>query len=124
MANGTYDNLEVKHTLHVGSNGPTSTNKVGIELDKSEYIRSTSTMQSGRVKIKPVANTPTYVQVKFRVPFLATPRVVCTPATSVPGTQVQEVGHTDVNKDGFKLYLTRTNTTETSVDWIAVFADE
>lgn len=77
-------------------------------------------IQYGRVSITPVANTPTMKHVQFPRAFAGQPCVVVTPITSVPGTNVLGVGATNNTNDGFDAYVTRTNTTETILAWIAI----
>lgn len=77
-------------------------------------------IQYGRVSITPVANTPTMKHVQFPRAFAGQPCVVVTPITSVPGTNVLGVGATNNANDGFDAYVTRTNTTETILVWIAI----
>lgn len=82
---------------------------------------SASSIQSGVVLITPsAANTPTYVDVKFPTAFTSAPTVVATPLSTVPGTAVLGCGVSNVTATGCRIYLTRTNTTATSVSWIAV----
>lgn len=78
------------------------------------------TIQGGRVSIVPVANKPTMAHVDFPKPFQGQPYVIVTPVTSVPGTNVLGVGATNNTKNGFDAYITRTNTTETTLTWIAI----
>lgn len=80
------------------------------------------TIQVGRVSIVPVANKPTMAHVDFPKPFQGQPYVIVTPVTSVPGTNVLGVGATNNTKNGFDAYITRTNTTETILAWIAIGA--
>ena len=77
-------------------------------------------IQYGRVSIEPVANTPTMKQVQFPITFSGQPCVVVTPLTSAPGTNVLGVGASNNTKSGFDAYVTRTNTTETTLVWIAI----
>ena len=78
------------------------------------------TIQGGRVSIVPVANKPTMAHVDFPKPFQGQPYVIVTPVTSVPGTNVLGVGASNNTKNGFDAYVTRTNTTETILAWIAI----
>lgn len=78
------------------------------------------TIQCGRVTIAPVANVPTMKHVTFPKPFAEQPYVVVTPSTSVPGTAVLGTGAAQNTKSGFDAYVTRTNTTETTLMWIAI----
>lgn len=80
------------------------------------------TIQCGFVSITPsAANTPTSKEVTFPTPFAGVPTVVLTPRSSAPGTSVTEVAVTGTTKNGFNAILTRTTTTTTSVNWIAVY---
>lgn len=79
---------------------------------------------SGRVDITPsAANTPTSRTVTFPAGrFTATPDVLVAPITSVPGSTVLGAGHTGASASSCTVWLTRTNTTSTSVAWVAVQA--
>lgn len=84
-------------------------------------IRAARTL-SGSVDITPSApNTPTTVRVNFPSGyFTATPQVVVSPNTAVPGTTVTGTAVGSISTSGFNAYLTRTNTTTTALSWIAV----
>lgn len=78
-------------------------------------------VQRGSVLITPsAANTPTGKAVTFDESFSAAPTVTATARSVVPGTQVTGVGVTGESTTGVTVYLTRTNTNQTSVGWIAV----
>lgn len=77
-------------------------------------------IQYGRVSINPVANKPTMEHVQFPKTFAGQPCVVVTPVTSVPGTNILWAGATNNTSAGFDAYITRTNTTETILAWIAI----
>ena len=77
-------------------------------------------IQYGRVSINPVANKPTMEHVQFPKAFAVQPCVVVTPVTSVPGTNILGTGASNNSNDGFDAYVTRTNTTETILAWIAI----
>ncbi|BFK94327.1 gp53-like domain-containing protein [Blautia producta] len=77
-------------------------------------------IQYGRVSINPVANKPTMEHVQFPKTFAGQPCVVVTPVTSVPGTNILGAGATNNTSAGFDAYITRTNTTETILAWIAI----
>lgn len=77
-------------------------------------------IQSGVESINPEANTPTSVNVEFSNEYSSPPVVVATPVTTVPGKTVTGVGVNNITTTGFTLWVTRTNTTETSVNWIAI----
>jgi hypothetical protein len=80
-------------------------------------------VQSGKVYVEPVANVPTMAHVTFEEPFVAIPQVVASANTTVPGTTVLEVGVANVTKEGFDVYVTRTNTTTTSVSFVAALTN-
>ncbi|GGS97047.1 hypothetical protein [Streptomyces violaceus] len=84
-----------------------------------EGILSAGNIATGRVTITPVANTPTSVAVTGLSLKGTTIRIVATAATSVPGTSVTGVGVTNQSATGFTVWVTRTNTNTTFVDWIA-----
>lgn len=79
-------------------------------------------IQRGSVTIKPTAaNTPTSADVTFPKAFSGTPTVIVSLATSVPGTTVLGAGVNSVTATGCKIWTTRTNTTDTVINWIAVY---
>nr|WSX79683.1 right-handed parallel beta-helix repeat-containing protein [Streptomyces sp. NBC_00899] len=75
----------------------------------------------GRIVITPsAANTPTKVTVTFPAGlFTVAPVVVATAETSLPGNEVTGVGIGSRTPTQVDIWLTRTNTTATSVSWIA-----
>ncbi|MDX3205106.1 hypothetical protein [Streptomyces scabiei] len=76
---------------------------------------------TGRVAITPsAANTPTSVTITGLNVKGSIFRAVATPSTSVPGSSVTGVGVTNVSATGLTVWLTRTNTTSTSVDWMVI----
>jgi hypothetical protein len=79
-------------------------------------------MATGTVVVTPsAANTPTMVSVSFPAGrFTATPNVQVSALTTVPGSQVTGVAANAPSSTGFDLYVTRTNTTNTTVSWSAV----
>lgn len=79
-------------------------------------------IQHGIASITPTAaNKPTALEITFGKEFSDTPIVVATPVTSAPGTIVLGCGVYNRSKAGFTLYLTRSNTTETKITWIAMY---
>ena len=79
-----------------------------------------SNIVHGHVSITPsAANTPTSKAVTWNS-MPNGPSVVCTPVTAAPGTKVTGVGVRDVSKTGCTIYLTRDDTTTTSVYYIAI----
>lgn len=77
-------------------------------------------VQSGTVTITPKANEMTSKAVKFPNAFSGTPNVVATPKTTGKAVQLVSVG--GVESTGFNMYVLRENTTDTTIDWIAVGA--
>lgn len=75
----------------------------------------------GSVSITPsAANTPTPQAVTFKNAYANTPIVIATPQTGAPGTVVTGIGVSGTNTTGFNMVLTRTNTTATSIGWLAI----
>ncbi|MBT2400646.1 hypothetical protein [Streptomyces sp. ISL-100] len=84
-------------------------------------VLTAGNLVAGRTAITPsAANTPTSVTVTGLGLTGFTPRAVATPSTTLPGTQVTGVGTTSVTTSSFVLWLTRTNTTTTSIDWFVI----
>lgn len=78
-------------------------------------------IQKGSVSITPsAANTPTAKIVTFSKAFSSTPAVVANPLTGVPGTYVTGVAAASPSETQVTIYLTRTNTSSTGIQWIAV----
>lgn len=75
--------------------------------------------RTGRVTITPsAANTPTSTTITGLGMLGSGPvRAIATPSTTLPGTAVTGVGCSGANRDGVTIWLTRTNTNATSVDW-------
>lgn len=74
----------------------------------------------GKVAINPTANQPTGVWVNFPASFVRNPVVMATPNTAVPYTTVRGCGVSDVGTTGMNVYVTRTNTTQTLIYWVAI----
>jgi hypothetical protein len=77
-------------------------------------------MAAGSVNITPTANSPSSATVTFPSGrFTQEPLAVGTPRTSVPGT-VQEVGIVTQSATSMNVWLLRTNSTTTTIEWVAV----
>jgi hypothetical protein len=76
-------------------------------------------VESDVVTVTPTANTPTSAPVTFRRPFIRPPTVVVSPLTTGPGTVVTGTSVSDITTTGFNVWLTRINSTATTVQWIA-----
>jgi hypothetical protein len=76
----------------------------------------------GRVSITPsAANTPTSITVSgLAMKGTGAVRAQATASTSVPGTQVTGVGCSSVTRDGLTIWVTRVNTTATSIDYLLI----
>jgi hypothetical protein len=105
--------------------GPTVPGPLYLNLDGGDVYAGDfkiPQIQRGSVTITPTAaNTPTSFELTFPKEFSGTPTVIVSMATSVPGTTVLGVGVNSVSKTGCKIWATRTNTTDTVVNWIAVY---
>lgn len=77
-------------------------------------------IQTGKVTVTPIPNTPTTQTVRFATPFAKTPVITVTPQSAAPGTIVTGVGVTNVTTDGFDVVVTRTNATDTLIHWMAI----
>ena len=77
-------------------------------------------IQWGVETITPVANTPTSSAVKFSTAYTSIPMVITSAVSTVPGTTVIGDAPANITVSGFDAYVVRTNTTNTSVGWIAI----
>ncbi len=86
-----------------------------VHTEKSMMIAT------GYVVITPsAANTPTYKTISFGKTFPVVPNVVVTPNSTVAGTTVTGWAVTDVTTTGCKIWVTRGNTTDVGIHWIAI----
>ncbi|MBP5905780.1 hypothetical protein F3K40_08350 [Streptomyces sp. LBUM 1478] len=110
--------------LHV-RDAPSSSAESSAKLTSSGFsvagVFKAGNIATGRVTITPsAANTPTSVTITGLSVKGTTFRAVATPSTAVPGTAVTGVGVTNVSATGLTVWVTRTNTTSTAVDWIVI----
>lgn len=92
-----------------------------IVLGRSKGLGVPYAMSQGRSYVTPVPDEPTAVTVTFPAGrFTSIPRVQVTAASQFPGTQTLGVGTSGTTATGTTIYLTRTNDTETGIDWLAV----
>ncbi|USK72611.1 hypothetical protein [Peribacillus asahii] len=76
----------------------------------------------GSVTITPTAaNEPTSASISFGKTFPSNPTVMVTPNTTVPGKTVTGWGMSGVSETGCTLWVTRTNTSATSLHWVAIW---
>lgn len=81
-------------------------------------------IQTGSLSITPsAANVPTGVNITFPTPFKKTPIVVVSANTTVPGSSVTGVAAFSASTTGCTIYVTRTNTSSTGVNWVAIDTD-
>lgn len=74
-------------------------------------------VKTGRVTMHPVANGNTSEHVEFDEPFSSVPFVVTNPLTAAPS--IVRTSATNIDENGFDLYIFRTNATQTGVSWMA-----
>lgn len=78
-------------------------------------------IQTGSVTVTPTADAVSSYKIYFPKTFKSTPAIVIvSPETSVPYTYVRYAAASDYSTSGFTLYLYRTNSTATIVNWMAV----
>lgn len=77
-------------------------------------------IQWGVESITPVKDTPTAKAVTFPVSYTSVPMVITSAITTVPGTSVSGHAPADITVTGFDAYVTRNNTTNTSIGWVAI----
>ena len=80
-------------------------------------------IQHGEIEITPsAANTPTEKEVTFEKSFSGVPHIIITPYTSAPGTTVLSASVSGTpTETGFTACLTRSNTTVTTLVWVAIY---
>lgn len=78
-------------------------------------------VQIGTVELTPTANAISSVKVAFPKPYSKPPSIVIvSPVTTVPYTTVRYATAAEYTETGFTLYLYRTTSTFTVVNWMAV----
>lgn len=100
--------------VYVTGDGTTTAN---LDVDG---VTTSGNLAWGSVSITPVANTPTSATVSGLSVKGSTFIALVTAATSVPGTQVTGVSYNNVSSSGLTLWVTRTNTTATVVNWMVI----
>lgn len=84
-------------------------------------VLTASNIAFGNTLITPsAANTPTSVSIAGLDLLGSSFYALVTAASSVPGSQVTGVGATSVSSSGFTAWLTRTNTTATTLNWMVI----
>lgn len=77
-------------------------------------------IEYGQVNVASPANGVGSTLVTFTNPFEMKPAVLLTADTTSPGSTVKMVAVADLEVDSFKAYCSRTNTTPTSIQWVAI----
>ena len=98
-------------------------NGINMSTSNSSVKFRIPEIQHGEIKITPIAaNEPTEAEVTFPKKFSGPPHVIVTPYTGAPGTMVTEASVSGIpTATGFTACLTRTNTTATTLAWIAIY---
>lgn len=122
--NGAYDSSG-KSDLIYCNQGPIVGQRAKSIADNSGGSKSYIHLGSlklcwGKVNITPVANTATSVNVTFPLTFARVPSIFVTPHSGAVGSQVHGAAATNMTETGFDCFLYRTNTTVTSVMWLAI----
>lgn len=101
---------------------PTAEDFNRIEGNDIAITNSLPRIAAGRVEITPTApNTPTRVYIRFPDGlFRSAPSITVTIVTTVPGTAALGASASEASKEGFYLYLTRNDRTQTGVYWQAI----
>lgn len=87
----------------------------GVYIDNEKLV-----IDSGKTSITPTAaSTPTKLSIKFNKKFSVPPTVLTNCGSTVIGTTVLGTCASNISETGCDLYLTRTNTTTTVVNWVA-----
>uniref|UniRef100_A0AAU3IDE7 Phage baseplate assembly protein V n=1 Tax=Streptomyces sp. NBC_01393 TaxID=2903851 RepID=A0AAU3IDE7_9ACTN len=94
---------------------------IKLQGDVTTQVLTAANIVTGRATITPsAANTPTSITISGLGVVGANPRAIATASSSVPGTQVLGVGCSGVTNDSVTIWLTRTNTTATGIDYMII----
>ena len=77
-------------------------------------------IQCGRANVNCTANTVSSANVTFEKTYASAPVITLTAGSSAPGTAVTEVTVSNVTTTGFTVNVYRTNTSITTIQWIAI----
>lgn len=117
---GFYDSTAGKWAIDIDTNQDVKITNGALSVPNGRFTAPKSIV-TGSVTITPsAANTPTGKAVTW-TEMAGVPKVTVTPVTGVPGTQVTGVGIASIEKTGCTIYLTRTNTSNTGVHYIAIY---
>lgn len=99
-----------------------------VKVTSSGNMTLSGTIAAGNIDCgdvvidSPTAGSPTSTTVAFNKTFSTAPVVVITPNSTVPGTGVLGVAVNNITTTGFTAWLTRTNSVNTRLYWIAIGA--
>jgi len=116
--NSSTDGIQVRNALDTGYVDVYANNFTMI--GKGDSVGENQ-IASGSVSVTPVANTYTSVNVSFGKSLRTIPHVTATAATTVPGTPgVAEVTVSNVTVSGCTLWIMRSNTVATIINYVAL----
>ena len=117
---GLYANGQGNTNIYGGNINLTSVGMTKVTGDLYAGSIPLHTIRRGNVAITPsAANTPTGKKVSWTSTGGSTFCIAC-PATTVPGSTVKGVGAAGTSSTGSTIYICRSNTTETSIDYMAI----
>jgi hypothetical protein len=96
---------------------------VGFDRVRVARVLRAGNIRTGTVAITPTPNVPTSVTVSGLGVAGTTYKAFVSANTAVPGTTVQGVGFTGVSDQGLTIWVTRTNNTTTTIDYMIVGED-
>jgi len=113
---GSTPNVGVSGFREVGGAGASGNCNMNVQ-----GVFTTSNFAWGTINITPsAANTPTSGAVTGLSVAGSTFMALVAPNTSVPGTQVTGVSFNNLTSSGLTVWLTRTNTTTTTCNWMVI----
>lgn len=85
-------------------------------------VFTAANIKYGSDSIVPVANTATSKLITFSTPFPTgtVPKIFITAKTTSPGTVVKGISINNPSATGFTVWVTRSDTTTTTFDWLAI----
>lgn len=117
------DNPPATNSFPGGTPSSFESQNGGLVMDSEGNFVAPAKFQAGVTPMTPVASTPTSLRVDFDVPFATVPIVITGPESGAavgPSSTVHGTSASAIDTDGFTLWIYRTNTTVTNVNWIAM----
>lgn len=93
----------------------------GPDVASSALRTMTTMIQAGKIAVPGGSGEPTSREVTFKWAFPGTPDITVSANTAAPGDPVIGVGFSGESSTGFTAYVRRTNSTATTVSWIAYY---